>query len=136
MLNKGCSNIPRELCDWITILGRSLPPRAVRTCLELLIGAMLTSSGFVTQAWLMLDMQRHWTSYYKCLQQGKWSWLRLARAFVGIVLGQIKDDILYLAIDDTLVLRSSKRAPSSQIHHQHGNKPNLARYVQGQCWAL
>ena len=21
-----------------------------------------------------------------------------------------------------------------QIHHQHGNKPNLATYVQGQCW--
>jgi hypothetical protein len=68
MLNKGCSNISRELCDWIIILGKSLPLRAVDTCLELLIGAMLTRSVFVTQSWVMLNTQKHWTSYYKCLQ--------------------------------------------------------------------
>ena len=42
--------------------------------------------------------------------------------------------MIHLAIDDTLTLRSSKKAPSSQIHHQHGNKPNLSQYVRGQCW--
>lgn len=31
-------------------------------------------------------------------------------------------------------MRASKKAPASKIHHQHGNKPNLARYVRGQCW--
>ncbi len=134
MLNKGCSNIPQELCDWITILGKSLPLRAVRTCLELLIGTMLTRSGFVTQSWLMLNTQKHWTSYYKCLQQGKWSWLALARAFVRSVIQEVGGEIIYLAIDDTLVLRASKKAPASQIHHQHGNKPNLAGFVRGQCW--
>lgn len=134
MLNKGCSNIPRELYDWITVLGKSLPLRTVSTCLELLIGAMLTRSGFVTQSWLMLNTQKHWTSYYKCLQQGKWSWLSLARAFVRVVIQQVGGEVIYLAIDDTLVLRTSKKAPASQIHHQHGNKPNLAHYVRGQCW--
>ena len=134
MLNKGCCNIPRELSDWITNLGRSLPPRAVRTCLELLIGTMLTRSGFVTQSWLMLNTQKHWTSYYKCLQQGKWSWLALARAFVRLVIQEVGGEIIYLAIDDTLVLRASQKAPASQIHHQHGNKPNLASFVRGQCW--
>jgi len=134
MRTKGCTTIPSELCNWITILGESLPPRIVRTCLELLIGAMLSSSGFVTQAWLIIDTQKHWTSYYKCLQTGKWSWLKLARTFVKIALAQIKDDIIYLAIDDTLVLRASAKAPASKIHHQHGNKPNLANYVLGQCW--
>jgi hypothetical protein len=134
MLNEGCSNIPRELCDWITILGKSLPLRAVRTCVELLIGAMLTRSGFVTQSWLMLNAQKHWTSYYKCLQQGKWSWLSLARAFARVVIQEVGGEIIYLAIDDTLVLRNSKKAPASKIHHQHGNKPNLARFVRGQCW--
>lgn len=33
-----------------------------------------------------------------------------------------------------MTLRASKKAPGSQIHHQHGTKPNLAQYVQGQCW--
>ncbi len=41
---------------------------------------------------------------------------------------------MHLAIDDTLTLRASKKAPGSQIHHQHGNKPNLAQFVRGQCW--
>ncbi len=134
MRTKGCTTIPSELCNWITIFGETLPPRIVRTCLELLIGAMLSSSGFVTQAWLIIDTHKHWTSYYKCLQKGKWSWLKLARTFVRIALTQINDDIIYLAIDDTLVLRSSAKAPASKIHHQHGNKPNLASYVLGQCW--
>ncbi|MDZ7924316.1 MAG: transposase [Marinagarivorans sp.] len=134
MLNKGCNNIPRELCDWIIILGESLPLRAVRTCLELLIGTMLTRSGFVTQSWLVMNTHKHWTSYYKCLQKGKWSWLLLARAFVRLVIREVGGEIIYLAIDDTLVLRASKKAPASDIHHQHGNKPNLARFVRGQCW--
>jgi hypothetical protein len=68
------------------------------------------------------------------LQQGKWSWLSLARAFARVVIQQVGGEIIYLAIDDTLVLRSSKKAPASQIHHQHGNKPNLAGFVRGQCW--
>ncbi|NJR72488.1 MAG: transposase, partial [Gammaproteobacteria bacterium] len=110
------------------------PSRAASTCLELLLGTMLTRSGFVTHSWLMLNTQKHWTSYYKCLQQGQWSWLSLARAFVRIVLREVGGEIIYLAIDDTLVLRASKKAPASQIHHQHGNKPNLAQYVRGQCW--
>ncbi len=46
----------------------------------------------------------------------------------------IHQEVVHLAIDDTLTLRASKQAPGSQIHHQQGNKPNLATYVRGQCW--
>lgn len=131
---KGYGNIPRELCYWITFLCWALPLRSAGTFVELLIGAMLTPTGFVTDAWLLLDMRNHWTSYYKWLEKGKWSWLALARQFVRLVLTTVQGDVVYLAIDDTVTLRSSKKAPGSQIHHQHGNKPNLARYVRGQCW--
>ncbi len=95
---------------------------------------MLTSTGFVTDAYLMVRMRNHWTSYYKWLQQGKWSWVGLGRQFVRLVLQTLKPTEVFLAIDDTLVLRASEKAPSSQRHHQHGNKPNLATFVQGQCW--
>ena len=95
---------------------------------------MLTPTGFVTDAWLMLNMRNHWTSYYKWLQKGKWSRLALARQYVRLVLANIQCEVVHLAIDDTLTLRASKKAPGSQIHHQHGNKPNLASYVRGQCW--
>ena len=130
----GCAPIPHELCYWITFLTKALPPRSIGTFIELLIGAMLTPAGFVTESYLLLDMQRHWSTYYKWLEEGKWSWLKLARQFVCLLLQVRDDDVIHLAIDDTLSLRASKKAPGSVIHHQHGNKPNLASYVRGQCW--
>jgi hypothetical protein len=39
-----------------------------------------------------------------------------------------------LAIDDTLVFRSSIKAPDSQIHHQHAKKINRPTFVRGQGW--
>ncbi|MCU7806204.1 MAG: transposase [Candidatus Thiodiazotropha sp. (ex Lucinoma borealis)] len=134
MNTKGYSRIPRELFYWITFLAKALPLRSVGTFIELLIGAMLTSTGFVTDAYLILDMSRHWNSYYKWLEKGRWSWLALARQFTRLVLLVVKEDVIHLAIDDTLTLRASKKAPASRTHHQHGNKPNLSQYVQGQCW--
>ncbi|WP_018274374.1 transposase [Teredinibacter turnerae] len=130
----GCSSIPSELCYWITFLAKALPLRSVGTFIELLIGSMLCSSGFVTDAYHVIDMQNHWGSYYKWLQEGKWSWLGLARQFLRLCLVVVKVDVVNLVIDDTLTLRTSKKAPCSQYHHQHGNKPNLANYVWGQCW--
>lgn len=128
------SGIPRALFDWITFLAQSLPPRSVRTFIELLLGAMLTPAGFVTEAYLMLDMQKHWTSYYKWLERGKWSWLALVNQFARLLLSFYREDVIHLAIDDTLTLRASKKAPASQVHHQHGNKPNLAEFVRAQCF--
>lgn len=128
----GC--IPSELCYWVTFLCKAQPQRSIGTFIELLIGAMLTPTGFVTDAYLMVNMQNHWTSYYKWLQKGKWSWLALARHFVRLALTVAKYDVVHLAIDDTLTLRASKKSPGSQVHHQNGNKPNLAQYVRGQCW--
>lgn len=130
----GYGRIPSELLYWITFLCKVLPPRSIGTFIELLIGAMLTPTGFVTDAYLMLEMKNHWSSYYKWLQKGKWSWLSLARQFVRLCLTVVKCDVIHLAIDDTLTLRSSKKAPGSKFHHQHGSKPNLASFVWGQCW--
>ena len=134
MNTTGYSRIPSELLYWITFLTKTLPLRSVGTFIELLIGTMLTSSGFVTEAYLILDMSRHWSSYYKWLEKGRWSWLALARQFTRLVMQVVNEDVIHLAIDDTLTLRASKKAPASQMHHQHGNKPNLSQYVRGQCW--
>ncbi len=49
---KGYSTIPRTLFECITFLTKVLPARSVPTFIELLIGAMLTQTGFVTDAWL------------------------------------------------------------------------------------
>ena len=74
---KGYRHIPQVFFLFITFLAVALPIRSVPTFIELLIGAMLTQAGFVTQAWLAVNMHRHWTSYYKWLQKGKWSWVKL-----------------------------------------------------------
>ena len=131
---KGYASIPGALCYWITFLTKALPLRSIGTFIELLMGAMLTPNGFVTEAYMLLEMKNHWTSYYKWLQRGRWSWLGLGRQFVRLLLHVRGERVWHLVIDDTLTLRASKKAPSSAIHHQHGNKPNLASYVRGQCW--
>ena len=131
---RSCCVVLGELCYWITFLAEALPLRSVGTFIELLIGAMLTPAGFVTEAYLVVTMRNHWSSYYKWLQKGRWSWLGLSRQFVRLILKVVKQEVIHLVIDDTLTLRASKKAPGSQIHHQHGNKPNLAQYVRGQCW--
>ena len=49
---------------------------------------MLTQAGFVTEAWLAIKPKRHWTSYYKWLQNGKWSWVALGLQTARFALRQ------------------------------------------------
>nr|WP_255711983.1 transposase [Marinagarivorans cellulosilyticus] len=118
----------------MAFLSQALPPRSTLTFIELLVGALLTQQGFVTEGYSSVAMRNHWTSYYKWLQTGKWTWLAFVHQFTRLALPVLNVKSVYLAIDDTLTLRSSQKAPSSKIHHQHGNKPNLVRFVRGQCW--
>ena len=103
MDNKGRSNIPSALFDWIAFLAKALPIRSVPTFIELLIGAMLTQSGFVVQTGLTIDLKRHWTAYFKWLQHGKWSWLALSRQVAKLVAQWFPSETCFLAIDDTVV---------------------------------
>jgi len=131
---KGYRHIPKALFDIITFLAQALPKRSVPTFLELLFGAMLTQTGFVTDAVLAVDSLRHWTSYYKWLHFGKWSWVALGRQTARLALRMFRRRRWFLMIDDTVVFRSSKKAPGSAIHHLHGRKSNRPTFVRGQCW--
>jgi len=131
---KGYHNIPQSLYDAITFLAQALPKRSVPTFLELLFGAMLTQNGFVTEAWLAITPRRHWTSYFKWLQKGRWSWVALGLQTARLALQRTQSSRCYVAIDDTLVFRCSRKAPESRIHHQHGCKANRPVYVRGQNW--
>ena len=134
MRNKGYSTIPRTLFESITFLARALPIRSVPTFIELLIGAMLTQTGFVTDAWLAINPLRSWSAYYKWLQEGKWSWVALGVQLAKLVVTFFPQPIWFLIFDDTFIYRSSKKAPGSNIFHQHGNKTNRPQYARGQCW--
>jgi hypothetical protein len=86
MNNKGYDDSPSALFKYITFLVRALPVRSVPTFIELLVGAMLTQTGFVTDAWLAINPLRTWTAYYKWLQEGKWSWVALGVQLARMVV--------------------------------------------------
>jgi hypothetical protein len=131
---KGYRHIPQVFFLFITSLTVALPIRSVPTFIELLIGAMITQAGFVTQAWLAVNMHRHWTSYYKWLQKGKWSWVKLGIQMAKLLITFFPQQQRFLIIDDTIIYRHSKKAPGSKINHEHGSKTNRPKYVRGQSW--
>ena len=95
MENKGYSTIPRILFESITFLARVLPVHSVPTFIELLIGAMLTQAGFVTEAWLAINPLRSWSACYKWLQQGKWSWVALGVQLARLVVTSFPQPIWF-----------------------------------------
>ena len=130
----GYWHIPQALFESITFLVQVLPLRSVPTFIELVVGAMLTETGFVTRAYLALPMKRNWSSYYKWIEKGKWSWVAVGVQMARLLIRLFPQPLWHLIIDDTLILRSSKKAPGSKFHHEHSKKPNRPKFVQGQCW--
>jgi hypothetical protein len=124
------------LCHWITFLAHALPLRSVPTFLELVVGALLSQRGWVTAAYLAIAARRHWTSYYKWLQQGRWSWLRLGQYLAVLLRCSFPRRVWYLVVDDSINCRASPRAPSRGRHHNHSRKVNRPQFLQGQCWVL
>ena len=131
MDNKGYGSIPGTLFECITFLARALPVRSVPTFIELLIGAMLTQTGFVTGAWLAINPLRSWSAYYKWLQEGKWSWVALGVQMARMVVTFFPQLVWFLIVDDIFVYRASRKAPGSGVYHQHGNKANRPQYARG-----
>jgi hypothetical protein len=124
------------LCHWLTFLAHALPRRSVPTFLERVVGALLSRRGWVTAAYLAIAAQRHWTSYYQWLQQGRWSWLRVGQYLAVWLRCSFQRRGWYLVVDDSINCRVSPQAPSRGRHHNHSRKVNRPRFLQGQCWVL
>ena len=128
------TSIPTPLCAWLTLLAQAVPNRSALTFLELLVGAMITDRGFVTEALLAITPRRKWPTYFKWLEGGKWSWIAVAQRLCKILVAHFAPPVWYLVIDDTLVPRASKKAPDVGFHFDHSRKPNRSRYIWGQGW--
>jgi hypothetical protein len=126
--------LPTHLCAWLTILAQAVPNRSALTFLELLVGAMITDRGFVTEALLAIAPRRKWPTYFKWLAGGKWSWITVAQRLCKILVANFAPPVWYLVIDDTLVPRASKKAPDVGFHFDHSRKPNRSKYIWGQGW--
>ena len=108
--------------------------RARATFTELLIGAAVTRGGHVTDAILAVGLSRSWTTYYWLLERGRWSWLAVWRALLGVLQELFAPPVWHVVIDDTVVERISAGAPGSLIHRNHSAKPNRPRFLRGQGW--
>jgi len=120
--------------EWLTILLRAAPAKLRPTFLELLLGCIIARSGHITNALLAITPRRTWTAYYKAIEKGVFSWLALAKQWTQLLCNVLLPEEILLAIDDTLSFRSSKKAPSTALHHDHANRPNRPKYVWGQLF--
>ena len=85
-----------------TLVGRlagAVPRRARTTFTELLIGAAVTRGGRVTDAILAVGLSRAWTTYYRLLERGRWSWLAVWRALLGVLEGLFAPPVWHVVID-------------------------------------
>src|SRR4051812_14969489 len=66
--------------------------------------------------------------------RGRWGWLAVGRALLGVLHELFAPPVWHVVIDDTVVERISTGAPGSLIHHNHAAKPNRSRFLRGQGW--
>src|SRR6478672_5205290 len=126
--------VPPVLAALIGHLAAAVPGRARATFTELLIGAAVTRGGHVTDAILAVGLSRSWTTCYWLLERGRWSWLAVWRALLGVLEGLFAPPVWHVVVDDTVVERISAGAPGSLIHRNHSAKPNRPRFLRGQGW--
>ena len=103
--------IPTPLCAWLTLLAQAVPNRSALTFLELLLGALITDRGFVTEALLAITPRRKWPTYFKWLEGGKWSWVAVAQHVCKILVTHFAPPVWYLIIDARMNQVSSSRRP-------------------------
>lgn len=115
----------------------SLPARSVCTFIELIVGAILSPAGHVTSAFVAGNFSCHWTSYYKWISKGSWDLQLVLSKYMSVVtnfLYRNGERTLRVSVDDTIVYRSSKKAPCAKYDYEHSSKPNRSKYVWGQTW--
>ncbi len=118
--------IPPILANVIACIAAAVPARGRATFLDLLLGAAATKSGHVTDAILSSGMSRSWTTYFWFLAHGRWSWLQVWHALLGVLTTSFAPAVWHVVVDDTVVERLSTRAPGSMVHHNHTAKPNCS----------
>src|SRR3954464_4956593 len=126
--------VPPILATLVARIALAVPARARTTFLELLLGAAATRSGHVTDAILTSGASRGWTTYFWFLERGRWSWLQVWGALLGLLTSLFAPAVWHVVVDDSVVERVSTRAPGAMVHHNHAAKPNRPRFLRGPGW--
>lgn len=126
--------VPARLSTMLHHLAAAVPGRGRQTFLELLVGAAVSRQGHVTDALLAIAPSRGWTTYFWFLEYGRWSWLAVVAALVGLLKRFFQPAAWHVILDDTVVERRSTKAPGVRKHYNHSAKPNRPRLIHGQGW--
>ncbi len=118
--------------QWVTFLWQALPPKLQPTLLEMLFGAMISRKGHVTSAIMCIRTKLHWNSYYKAIERGRFFWLLLAKQWLALLMKLFAPNELLVTIDDFITVRTSQKAPSVGLHHDHVKRSNRTRFLWGQ----
>lgn len=118
--------------EWITFLLWAVPTKLRPTILELLLGAMISKNGHITDAYFAIRPMKHWGTYFKAIEKGKFAWTKLAQRWIQLLLRLFDVKSINLVIDDFLTFRSSKKAPSCGLHHDHAQRANRPNFARGQ----
>ncbi|MFT0174625.1 transposase [Paraburkholderia mimosarum] len=121
------------LSEWINVLLTAVPLRSQTSFLELLCGCMISPEGWVSRAISAIRGTRHWTAYFKLLERGTWRTVPLARALLRLVLAVLPSGMLTMVLDDTLIMRCSKKAPGVAWRREHSGKTNRPKHIWAQC---
>ncbi|UCZ55620.1 transposase [Desulfurispirillum indicum] len=118
--------------QWVTAILRSVPARLRPTLAELFIGCIISPKGHITSALQSIRYALCWSSYHNAIQEGAFSWKALVRGWLDVILSAVAMDELLLVIDDSILMRSSKKAPGVDEHYDHANRANRPRFLRGQ----
>lgn len=119
---------------WLNFVLLAVPVRVVCTYAELLIGAIISGSGHVTEALLAVGHQKHFSTYYWLIENATWSWLKITKQLIRLIVRCFPRLEWNLIVDDFICPRVSKNAPQVKYHHDHSRKPNRPKYIWGQQW--
>jgi len=127
--------ISLKVIAWLNYILAALPVRTRITIAELICGCIAAASGHVTNAILNINNPSAcWNTYYKMIQNGKFNWRSIAKNVLLLIEQTFQSQRVILAIDDTMVLRASEKAPGAGIHHNHASKINTKNFVLAQMF--
>jgi hypothetical protein len=126
--------ILNTISSWISSLFLKVPKKLRPSLLELLLGCIASTSGHLSDALFCIHFFKHWTTYYKLIEYGSVSILSFALGWFQLTCSLDSSTRPLWAIDDTLLFRSSQKAPGADFHFDHAHKTNRPDFPLSQLF--
>ena len=122
---------------WLQNIAAAFPAPIKLTLLQLILGIASSTSGHISSILLDLNTDKHWTTYYKAVRKGRFSLKKIRIAWAALCIAcrfKSLSSRIVIAVDDTLVFRSSKNAPDADSHYDHSHKNNTVDFPLSQSY--